>query len=120
MNRVVKLAIVGSRTFTDYDKVKETVLKLFDQEVLAEIVSGGATGADSLAEQLADELGLSLTVFSAEWQRYGRSAGPVRNRKIVKYADFVLAFAAATSRGTANTVSICKKMGKPYLIIPID
>ena len=120
MFHVEKLAIVGSRDFTDYAVVKNAVLSLFDIATLKEIVSGGAAGVDTLAEQLAAELGIKTTIFPADWARYGRGAGPQRNRQIVDAATFVLAFAKPTSRGTANALAYCIKQGKPYHVIPIE
>ncbi len=120
MFQVEKLAIVGSRDFTDYAVVKRAVVGLFDLSMLKEIVSGGAPGVDTLAMRLAQELGVKMTIYPADWARHGRSAGPIRNRQIVDHAEFVLAFAKPTSRGTANALAYCMKKGKLHHVIHVE
>lgn len=120
MFQVEKVAIIGSRDFMDYAVVKDAVLSQLEVSALKEIVSGGASGVDSLAEVLAAELGVKMMVFPADWARYGRSAGPIRNRQIVDRADFVLAFMKPTSRGTANALAYCVKKGKPYHVVYVE
>jgi hypothetical protein len=119
MFQVKKLAIIGARDFTDYNIVKNAVLARFDISLLETIISGGAPGVDTLAERLARELGVHMTVFPADWARYGRAAGPIRNCLIVDHADFVLAFAKPTSRGTAHALAYCVKKEKPHTIIHV-
>jgi hypothetical protein len=58
-----------------------------------------------------------MTVFPADWARYGRGAEPIRNRQIVDYAAFVLAFAKPASRRTANALAYCVKKGKPHYVV---
>src|SRR5690554_7493215 len=69
-----KIAVIGSRHFTDYDRL-ERVLQPW---LPAHIISGGAKGADALAEQLAREHELPITVIKPDWKQYGRGAGPIR------------------------------------------
>ncbi len=76
------------------------------------IISGGAPGADTLAEVAAAELNLETTIFPADWERYGRSAGPKRNLQMLDTEpDLVIAFAGG--RGTAHTVRHALKRGIP-------
>ena len=104
----MKLAVVGSRTFNDYRLLKKVVSR-FNPSI---IISGGAKGADALAERYARESGLLLVVFKPEWKRFGRAAGPVRNKKIVKEAHGVVAFWDGKSRGTRSTIRLAEKIGK--------
>ena len=73
-------AIVGSRDFNDYDKLCKFIYKTCIDEnySIREIVSGGARGADKLGEQFAKNYNLSLKIYEADWQKYGRRAGFVR------------------------------------------
>lgn len=81
----MKIAVVGSR-----DVIVDDIGRyLSDGE---EIVSGGAIGVDSCAAEYAKEKGLKLTVFLPQYERYGRAAPIVKNKKIVDYADKVIAF----------------------------
>ena len=112
----MKLAIVGSRTFDDYRLVCKYA-GLFVFEDIKEIVSGGARGADSLAGRYAKQFVIPLKVFEAEWDKYGKSAGFIRNQTIVDNCDMVLAFWDGESRGTADTIEKAKKAKKPTFII---
>ena len=85
----MKLGIVGSRTFGDYGML----LKQLEQYTnLTEIVSGGAKGADQLAEQYARDNDIPVKIFYPDWDKHGRAAGPIRNQEICQYADQVIAF----------------------------
>lgn len=112
----MKLAVVGSRTVTNYEVVKQ-VLDGF--EGVTEVISGGAAGADSLGARWATEKGLKLTVFRPDWKRYGRAAGMIRNKNIIDTADEVVAFWDGQSKGTANSIERARKAGKPLTIVDI-
>lgn len=104
----MKLAIVGSRTFDNYEMVKQ-VLKDLN---ITEIVSGGAKGADTLAERYATENNISTTIFKPDWDKLGRAAGMIRNKQIVNYAEKVIAFWDGVSKGTKNSIDLAKRQGK--------
>jgi aconitase A len=102
------VAVVGSRNFNDYDAMK----KILDNIKIDAIVSGGAIGADSLAEQYAKEHGIKMIVHRPNWIKYGKTAGFVRNVDIVNDADMVIAFWDGKSRGTRHTINTAKKQKK--------
>lgn len=106
-----KVIIAGTRDFSDY-----ALLCSYADEVLAgkedvEIVSGGAKGADALGEQYARERGYALKVFPAEWKKYGRAAGPVRNAQMAEYADALIAFWDGKSAGTRSMIRKAEDLG---------
>ena len=101
----MKIAIVGSRNVAKVD-VAPYVL---DGD---EIVSGGAMGVDRCAAAYAREHGIKLTEFLPEYERYGRAAPIVRNKKIVDYADKVLVFWDGRSKGTLSVIKYAQKAGK--------
>jgi YspA, cpYpsA-related SLOG family len=109
----MKLGIIGSRTFTDYEFMKRHV----DLSNVELIVSGGARGADSLAEQLATEHNIPTLIFKADWKTHGVAAGFIRNTTIVEESDVIIAFWDGKSRGTMDTVSKAKKAGKTVSVI---
>lgn len=113
----MKLAIIGSRGFSDYDLLSRTIEFYFRDGEINEIVSGGAAGADSLAGRWAREFQVKLTEFLPDWNKHGKSAGFIRNMDIVKYADMVLAFWNGQSKGTQNSLSIAQRLKKRTLII---
>ncbi len=77
----MKAAIVGSRTFNDYGKLQNFINEICEKENIDidTIVSGGAIGADRLGEQYAKNNGIPTVVFLAEWNKYGKRAGIIRN-----------------------------------------
>ncbi len=103
----MRIAIVGSRDFPHLDAVEQLVAQLPED---TEVVSGGARGVDQAAQAAAEARGLKFTLFKPDWSQ-GRAAGPIRNRKIVEYADAVVAFWDQKSKGTANAISIAEKLG---------
>ena len=104
-----RVIIAGGRDITDYDLVLEAIEQSrFQIDV---VVSGGASGVDSLGERFAEESDLDLTIFRADWQTYGRAAGPIRNRKMAENADALIAVWDGKSRGTKNMIETATKLG---------
>ncbi len=116
----MKLAIVGSRSYTNYDLVETKMveyLKEKDIEITElEIVSGGAKGVDKIAEYFAEKHSLPIKIFHADWDLYGKAAGMVRNKDIVNESEMVFIFWDGKSPGTKNTLGLCKKHKKNYKI----
>lgn len=110
------VAVVGSRTFTDYALLARTLDALRGTVKIRELISGGAKGADTLAERWARENKVPIRVFRPDWS-LGRCAGLMRNKDIVKEADYVLAFWNGTSRGTSNSISLARTMQRQLRII---
>ena len=104
----MRLAVVGSRTFNDY----ALMCAVLDRFEIIEIISGGARGADALAERYAHERRLPITVFPADWDAHGKSAGFLRNREIVAAADEVVACWDGRSRGTRHAIELARTSGK--------
>jgi predicted Rossmann fold nucleotide-binding protein DprA/Smf involved in DNA uptake len=113
-----RLAVVGSRHCTDQDLVEIYILMLHEQlgERLS-LVSGAAKGVDTLARISADKYGIPIKEFPADWNKYGRAAGPIRNKQLVQSSDAVLAFVAPTSKGTRNTISLAQERGLPVHVV---
>lgn len=110
------LAIVGSRNFKDYCTLCRVLYNVQETHDITEIVSGGAQGADSLAERFAKDNNIKFTCFPAKWHEYGMKAGYMRNKDIVQYCDKLLAFWDGSSKGTNHTINLCKKFNKKYAI----
>lgn len=123
---MIKVIIAGSRNFYDYNIVEDTVVSYFMScgilKENVEIISGGARGADSLGEQLADSYGLKLTVFPAQWDIYGKAAGMIRNKEMADYAAkdsdkaILFAFWNGQSRGTKGMIDIAKRCGMEVIV----
>ncbi len=112
----MRVAVVGSRNAQE--KIKVSILRMIPADV-SEIVSGGAEGVDTYAEDLADILGVPVKKFLPDYEKYGKQAPLVRNLEIIKYADEVLAFWDNHSKGTQHVIVNCIKMQKPVRIIPV-
>jgi len=114
----MKVAIVGSREFNNYDLLCETV-----PNDTTEIVSGGAKGADSLAERFADEHSIPKKIFLPKFKTdpsvgYHPGHFHQRNKQIAEYADMILAFMPpGGSKGTQSTINYAKTAETPYQII---
>lgn len=118
----MKLAIVGARKFTDYELFKEKVDQFLEEwgELIECIVSGGATGTDTMAEKYAKEHGYKTIIHYPQWDKYGRAAGPMRNTLIVEDATHVIAFPAVGGHGTQDTMKKTKKTNKPMKVFWFD
>ena len=114
----IKLAIVGSRTFDDYETFRKVVDEFLRDNnfKLIRIISGGCRGADTLANRLSQENDVDLITFMPEWGKYGKRAGLIRNQEIIKSCDVCLAFWDGISNGTSNAIASCKKFPKPCWI----
>ena len=116
--------VAGGVHFEDYETLKTTLDDLFKEipKDELEVVSGHAKGADSLGEWYAEENGLKCTIFPADWGKYGKAAGPIRNRQMLEYAlkeeAHLVAFWNGTSKGTANMINIAEKADIDVRIIP--
>lgn len=108
----MKTAIIGSRNITNYELLKQAAKGL----TITGVISGGAMGADQLAERYAQENGLPLLIIPADWNAHGKSAGMVRNAEIVKTAEQVIALWDGQSKGTEGTIQMAKKAGKPVKV----
>src|ERR1035437_3044401 len=118
MDRLVKIAIVGSRDFANEAQVRAFVHTLPASTV---VVSGGARGVDSWAASEARKLNLGVLEFFGKWRdddgAYNRAAGFDRNKDIVAAADRVVAFCDGLSKGIVNTISIARSQNKPVDVI---
>jgi hypothetical protein len=111
------MAIVGSRTFQDYQLLRSTILSNPALNGCDTVISGGAHGADLLGERFARERGLKVTRLVPDWKKYKRYAGLMRNTDIVNRADHVVAFWDGVSKGTKDTITKAKRAGKLVKVI---
>lgn len=83
---------------------------------ITEIVSGEAKGMDNLGEQLADKRGLEIARFPADWNRYKKRAGPIRNEDMAKYGDIaIIIMVPGGSTGSRNMIKNMEKLKKPVM-----
>lgn len=121
------ILVAGSRSWTDYAEMVKTIDNIIEKEQLpfaddVVIVSGGAKGADSLAERYANEKGYELLVIRAEWDKYGKSAGYRRNEEMHKVVAtdvnrYCVCFWDGQSKGTAHNFELAKEYKTPLCVI---
>lgn len=110
----LRVGIVGSRTFVRLDLVRLALQKIGP----CIVVSGGAIGVDTTAVKEAKILGYpNPLIFLPDWKKFGKSAGMIRNKKIVTSSDGLLIFWDGKSKGTCNTLEESKKAHKPIILI---
>ena len=107
----MKLLIVGSRSIQDFD------LSPYVSAEVDTVISGGAGGIDSLAEQYADLHRLSKHILRPRYDLYERAAPLKRNEQMVDMADAVLIVWDGCSKGTQYTLKYAQKMNKPTTLI---
>ncbi|MBK9767448.1 MAG: DUF2493 domain-containing protein [Chloracidobacterium sp.] len=106
----MKMMISGSRTIDSYELLDTAVTESGWEPT--EILSGGASGVDTLAEQYAEQHGLPVTVFRPNWALHKRGAGHRRNEEMVIACDVLVALWDGNSRGTAQAVEFARRQGK--------
>jgi len=114
----MRVLVTGDRDWNDAVLI-ESHLKKLPKDTL--IIQGGARGADTLAKQAAHRLGLEVETYKADWKRYRKAAGPIRNRQMLKEGkpDRGLAFHdnIENSKGTKDMVAVLRKAGVPVELI---
>ncbi|MBO5020633.1 MAG: DUF2493 domain-containing protein [Clostridia bacterium] len=114
-----RVVIAGSRNYTNYEEAKEYIdfcLSDIKKKNNIVIISGKARDADAIGEQYAKENGFNIEKYPADWVKYGRSAGPIRNRQMAQICDFVICFWDEKSRGTKTMIELARKYNKPIKI----
>ena len=112
----MKVAVIGSRGFDDYD----LMVKTLDKIKITLIVSGHAVGADKLGERYAIEKGIETKIFLPDWKNLGKAAGMIRNTDIINEAELVVAFWDGTSKGSADSIEKANKLNKPVIIVDYE
>lgn len=105
----MKLIVAGSRDFTDYELVCKHLDEIVSKYGISEIVSGTARGTDRLGERYAIEHNIPVKRFPADWNKYGKSAGYIRNEQMARYADACICFWINKSKGTSHMINLAKK-----------
>ncbi|WP_019025314.1 MULTISPECIES: DUF4326 domain-containing protein [unclassified Thioalkalivibrio] len=116
----IQVIIAGGRSFTDWTRLQSKLTHLLGNHPDATVVSGGARGADSLGERFAVQHGLRLRRLPAEWDRFGKKAGPNRNHAMARLATHLVAFWDGHSRGTHHMIDTADRCGLEIRVVRID
>lgn len=125
----MNIVICGSRDFADYDQFKFELDAFFINMLHADpnfgdeicIISGGARGADKMAERYCKEKGWleNFKEYLADWDTHGKKAGILRNLQMLEVADVVFAFWDGKSKGTKHMIDECEKRNIYLMLITI-
>jgi len=113
----MRVIIAGTRSICDDTIVRKAIEA--SGFIISEIVSGGSKGVDESAERTAEKDGIPLMRFPADWNKYGKKAAPVRNRKMADHADALIAIWDGKSRGTRHMIETMRKAGKPVFALMV-
>ena len=111
----MRVIIAGSRNIDNYDTVKEAIKKSGFE--ITTVISGGARGVDRLGEKYYYENNLKIQIFPADWNQHGKSAGYIRNKKMIDVADALIAVWDGQSKGTKHTINLANEKGIPVFIL---
>lgn len=115
-----RVIIAGTRTFNDYELLCKKCNLFFSRKKPTAIICGEARGADSLGRRYAEEHGIPVLSYPADWERYGKRAGYLRNKEMAQTAEALVAFWDGKSRGTENMIDLAYEMGIPVRIVRYD
>lgn len=110
---MIKVIIAGTRDFDNYELLKQKMDKILagrvrnNEEII--IISGTARGADKLGERYAREKGYKIERYPANWDKYGKRAGYIRNEQMAKVADACVCFWDEQSKGTKHMIDLAKQ-----------
>lgn len=107
----MRVLICGDREWTDIYRIVQRIMQLPAHSI---IIHGDCRGADKLAGFAAEEMHLRVRVYPADWERYGRGAGIIRNKQMLdQKPHLVIGFHRniKKSKGTANMLKIAREAG---------
>jgi hypothetical protein len=110
----MKLIIAGSRTFRDHERMFKLLTKFDRHTTIGKILSGCQVskdkdtdelyGADYYGKMWGEANGIRIEEYPADWNKYDKAAGPIRNGEMAKNAHILIAFWDGKSRGTKDMI----------------
>lgn len=117
---MISLAIVGGRDYKDYINFEQLVDEYIKEiGIPQQIVSGGASGVDSMAEIYAKKHNIPTLIFKPDWKQHGKKAGILRNIDIIDASTHVLALPTSKSIGTYDSINRAKKLNKVLKVVNV-
>jgi hypothetical protein len=119
-----RMIVAGGRDYSNQNVVNYYIDRVKDvcdsRGLNLVIVCGMATGADTLGRNYAISNGLEVLEFPANWNRYGKSAGYIRNKEMGNVADSAIVFWDGRSKGSKLMIDIMHELKKPVIAISYD
>lgn len=116
----MKVIVAGGRDFNNYDLMVKSLDEILSGRIDITIVSGKAAGADTLGEKYALEHGLPIDEYPADWKTHGKGAGPIRNDKMARVSQMLVAFWDGKSVGTKDMISRAEMLGLEVHVIKYE
>jgi hypothetical protein len=106
-----RILICGSRDWIDKQVIMQHIMAFHEIDGVQCVIEGGARGADRLGREVAEELKIPVITEPADWDKYGKMAGPIRNQAMINKHNptFCLAYPLPQSRGTLDMITRCKR-----------
>jgi SLOG family YspA-like protein len=119
-----RLLVSGDRNWTDAHYIFRLLRAEHGREPIHVLIEGEANGVDKIFKACADRLGILVLPYKAEWKKYGRGAGPKRNKQMLKEGmptELIAVHEDLTqSKGTANMIEFALRAGIPVKIFPMN
>jgi len=113
-----RIVVTGGRDFSDAAMVGKALEAVKAKHGISELIHGGAKGADSLCATWAKSTGIPVHLFRADWDKFGKRAGHIRNQQMIDEGKPDAAIAFPGGRGTADMVRRCISAGLPVWSLP--
>lgn len=114
----MKIVVAGPRSFRNHQAVYEVLNHVVQHSDL--VIQGGARGVDTIAKTWARTHGVVCRQFDAQWEQFGRFAGPERNGRMAREADALIAFWDGESPGTGDMIRQMQVLHKPIFYVRFD
>jgi hypothetical protein len=116
----MRVLVCGGRSFADLPLLDRRLDEMHTKYGIKTIIHGGAAGADNMAHFWAGFNGVDVEIYSANWKKHGKAAGPIRNQRMIEEGkpDMVVAFAGG--RGTADMTRRALAAGLPVFTFTND
>lgn len=106
--------VTGGRAY----KNRELVTKVLDSLNITMLVQGGASGADKIAKEWANTKGIRCLTIEADWNKYKKAAGPLRNSEMLKAFPNAVVVAFKGGKGTEDCVQ--RAMSRGMLVFRVE
>lgn len=116
----MRVLVCGDREWKNVNYLRETLTAFNEKHGITCIISGKCRGADIMAEEWANDVGIDTDIYPALWNKYGLAAGPIRNKQMIDEGkpDIVLAFHEniEKSTGTKNMINQARGRKIPFIL----
>jgi hypothetical protein len=112
----MRIIVAGSRSVLD-EQVRDALARCPWVGFVSAVVSGTAKGADEFGERWAEQHNITVVKYPADWEKYGKKAGPLRNKLMAENADGLVAVWDGESRGTRSMIELARRLGLRVFVL---